>query len=213
MDPNDNLTEAERSALDEARKLLGDNLTTFLLSGVGESTIVHRRLFTAQCNLSHGRQLTYQLEMINDSAQGLPIGQDPLVLAALLDLLWERQPLDSTILVRHSDIMEKLRWPQEAESQRLINGALERYLMTAYCLIDPTFAEEEPLCGRFSGIRRLLIGYETTSILHPVKRTEQPRLTRVQFWPALIHDVISKRKYFLGLDFQSLKEVVSTDLP
>jgi hypothetical protein len=206
MDPNDDLTQAERNALDEARKLLGDNLTTFLLSGLSEPTIEHRRVFTARSSPSHGPKLTYQLEIINDSPQGLPIGRDPLVLAALLDLLWERQPLDSTILVRHSDIMEKLQWPQEAESQSLINGALERYLLTAYCLIDPTFAEEEPLCGRYNSIRRLLIGYETTSILHPVKRTEQPRLTRVQFWPALRHDVISERKYFLGLEFQGLKE-------
>lgn len=72
---------------------------------------------------SHGDEVTYQLEMINDSELGLPIGRDPLVLAALLDLLWERQPLDSTILFREEDILGKLEWPHDAESQRLIKQA------------------------------------------------------------------------------------------
>jgi hypothetical protein len=207
MDIKDDFTDAERSTLNEAFKLLGDNLAHFLFSGLGESGISHRRAFTAQSIPSHGDEVIYQLEMINDSEQGLPLGRDPLVLAALLDLLWERQPLDSTILFRECDILEKLEWPHDAESQRLIKRALERYILTAYCLIDPHVSEEERLSGDYAVIGRLLIGYETTAILRPQNKTGQPRSVKAEFWPALIHDVISGRKYFLGIEFQSLGKI------
>jgi hypothetical protein len=207
MDSSSSLTGVERNALEEGRKLLGDNLTAFLLSGLGETDIAHHRSFTAQSIPSHGEELTYQLDMINDSKQGLPVGRDPLVLASLLDLLWERQPLDSTILFHESDILEKLQWPQCDESSRSIKLALERYLLTAYCLINPTAAEDDCLGGRYASVGRLLIGYESTTILRSRKISNQPRAMRVQFLPALIHDVISERKYFLGIDFQGLANI------
>lgn len=37
--------------------------------------------------------------------------------------------------------------------------------------------------------------------------TRQPRFRRVQFLQSLIHDVISERKYFLGIEFQRLREM------
>jgi phosphodiesterase/alkaline phosphatase D-like protein len=87
MDSNDPLTQAEHNVLDEARKLLGDNLADFLFSGLGESRIVHHRSFTAKSMLGQADEITYHFEMINDSELGLPIGRDPLVLATLLDIL------------------------------------------------------------------------------------------------------------------------------
>ena len=39
MDPIGNLSIAERSTLNEARHLLGENLSYFLLSGLDESNI------------------------------------------------------------------------------------------------------------------------------------------------------------------------------
>jgi hypothetical protein len=214
MVPNFELTVAESESLAEARKLLGDNLANFLLSGIGESGIAHRRHFTAQCKPSHGDEITYQLELINDSELGLPIAREPLVLAALLDFLWERQPLNSTILFRQSDILEKLEWNDDAESQSLIKRALERYVFTAYCLVDPTSTEEESLSSGFVSIGRLLTGFEMASPLHPLKKRGQlkyaaaePLYACAHFLPGLIHDVISERKSFLGIDFQKLQFV------
>jgi hypothetical protein len=145
--------------------------------------------------------------MINDSELGLPIGRDPLVLAALLDLLWERQPLDSRILFKDSHILQKLEWPLRIDSHALIKQALERYFLTAYCLVDPTPEEGMCLLGYYAGLRRLLIGYETSSVMHPVKRETNQGLTKVQFLPEFFYDVLSERKYFLGIEFQGLKEI------
>ena len=214
MIPNFELSTAEGKAVAGVRQLLGSNLADFLLSGLGESAIVHHRMFTAWSIHSHSDEIAYQLEMINDSEQGVPIGRDPLVLAALLDLLREQQPLDSSILFRESDILDKLQWDNNAEAQSLIRRALERYVLTAYCLIDPTVAEEERPLGRYTSIGRLLIGYEMAALQRPSDRvghlrfaTRQPGFRRAQFLPALIHDVISERKDFLGIDFQQLREI------
>jgi hypothetical protein len=145
--------------------------------------------------------------MINNSELGLPIGRDPLVMASLLDPLWERQPLDSTFIFREGDILEKLEWPRNTESRTLIKRALERYVLTAYCLIDQAITEEDNRGRSYLSIGRLLVGYENTVTLLPQKRTNQPESTRVQFLPGLIHDVISERKYFMGIEFQKLHKI------
>lgn len=208
MDSNFNLTDTEHSTLETARHLLGDNLSDFLLCGLGEAQITHRRAFSAQTISLHVDARAYQLEIVSESQQGLPIGRDPLVLAALLNMLCERQPLDSTILFHESDLLQKLQWSHVAESRRLIKQALARYALTAYCLIDPIVPEDEHPGARYASIGRLLIGYETTATLLSRKQVEQPPSMRVQFLPALIHDVISERKFFLGIDFQALEGVI-----
>lgn len=207
MDAINYLTQAERSTLDQARKLLGDNLADFILSGFGETSPAHRRTFTANSTLTQSNEITYQLEMINDSEQGLPKGRDPLVLAVLLALLWERQPLHSTVLFREVDIIERLQWDSNAESKRLIKLGLERYFFTTYSLMDPAVSGEEGCCGRYASVGRLILGFENTVMLSSAKRTGQPRSMRVHFFPSLIHDVISQKKFFLGIDFQKLQKI------
>lgn len=180
MSSNFNSTEIEQQILNEARQLLGPNLANYLFSGLGETNVIRWRAFTAQSDSSYAEDISYRFEMRNESGQkGLPIGRDPLVLAALIGLLQERQPQDSRVTFKDRDILENLRWPLAPESLTLIRQPLERYFFTAYYLIDlllPTF-------------RRLLIGYETTSVLLPMKRTTQQRLTRVQFLPEFSHDI------------------------
>lgn len=212
INSNFNLTDTERSTFETVRQLLGDNLFDFLLSGLGETQITHRRAFTAQTISPHVDARDYQLEMVSESRQGLPIGRDPLVLAALLDLLCERQPLDSTILFSDSDLLRKLQWSDTIDAKSLVKQALAKYALTAYCLIDSTTTIDEYSYVRYSSIGRLLIGYETTATLLSRKTIEQAPLMRVQFLPALIHDVISERKSFIGIEFQRLGKMVRATL-
>ncbi|HEX8177791.1 MAG TPA: hypothetical protein VF543_22070 [Pyrinomonadaceae bacterium] len=207
MNSNNNLTDTERSILDEVRKLLGSNLVSFLLSGLGGTEIIHRRRFAAHGIPSQEDEITYRLEMISDSEQGLPIGYDPLVLAALLDILWERQPLNGKVTFRDSDICEKLDWPQEPESHTLIKQSIERYVATSYFLIDPTIPERRSKNTLHASFRRLIIGYETDAVLLPLKRTTSQRFIKVQFLPELIYDLISDKKLFLGLNFTELNSL------
>ncbi|MGA9996903.1 MAG: hypothetical protein WBP93_15905 [Pyrinomonadaceae bacterium] len=210
MTPNNRLTQGEQRAFESARQLLGDNLANFLLSGLGETEIIHYRAFTAQSNFSPTENIIYRFQIINESKQGLPSGNDPLVLATLLDLLWERQPLNRKIMFRERDILEKLQWPLTPETEMLVNQSIWRYFSTAYYLIDPTAGGKRRSYSLYASSQRLLIGYETEAILLPLKRTADQRFIKVQFSPDFIHDVISEKKHFLGIDFHGLLGIRET---
>jgi len=208
MSSNFNPTEIEQKILNEVRQMLGSNLADYLLSGLGETNTVHCRAFTALSASSQAERITYRFEMRSESGRnGLPAGRDPLVLAALIYMLWERQPLDTRITFKDSDILEKLQWPLTPDSRTLIRQALERYFLTAYYLIDPGISENEPTNGQYASFKRLVIGYETTSVLFPVKRTTEQKMIRVQFLPGFSYDTLSESKRFLGIDFQGLREM------
>jgi hypothetical protein len=197
----------ERKILSEARQLLGPNLADYLLSGLGETDITLCRAFTSQSTAPDAEKVTYQFEMINESEQGLPIGRDPLVLAVLLNMLRERQPMDDKVTFRVSDILESLQWSQTTASQLLIKQSIEKYTLTAYCLVDPTVSEDERSMNLNAGFKRLIIGYETSSKLLHVKRTDQQSLITVQFPGAFLYSVWRERKQFLGIEFQTLREM------
>jgi hypothetical protein len=200
---NNNLTKAERSVLDEGHKLLGDNLSYFLFSGLGETSITHRRAFTARSVPEPSNEITSQFEMINDSSLGLPMSCDPLVMAHLLDLLHKDMRMDDTVDFNVNDILKTLGWAQTAESQQLIKQAVERFASTIYCLIDPA-ASGEQYRSRF---QRLLIRYETISKPLSGEESVQQLLMSVQFLPAFIYHIYTQRKSFLGIDFQQLREM------
>jgi hypothetical protein len=207
MNPDFKLTETEQKVLTETRHLFGSNLADYLHSGLGEANITHCRAFTAQLTSPQGEDVTYRFEVRNDSARGLPSGREPLVMAVLLNLFRERQPMDDSVTFRPSDVLEKLGWPQTTDTQLLIKQALEKYVSTAYCLVDPTVSEDKRGSGLYAVFMRLLVGYETTSKLLPQKRTDQQRFIKVEFKFALQNATIGQRKHFLGIEFQNLQEM------
>jgi hypothetical protein len=198
------LTPVEQETIEFARQILGSNLADFLLAGLGETKIIHYRVFTAQCIPSSSVVVTYEFETINESQQGLPIDRDPLVFAVLLNLLWERKSLDGKLFFRYRDILKKLQWPPTTEYQMMIQRAIERYFLTAYYLIDPTIPLEERLCERYAGFGRLMIGYEPPLLLLPEKKNALHRLTNVRLFPEFIQDIASEKKRFLGLNFEKM---------
>jgi hypothetical protein len=210
MRPNYKLSEAEHRSLDSARRLLGPNLSDYLLSGLGDTNITHCRAFTAQSTASGDEDVAYRFEIINESPQGLPRGRDPLVLAVLLNLLRERRPTDDKVTFRVSVILETLQWPRTTGSYLLVKQALEKYALTAYCLVDPSVTEDERQMNLYAGFKRLIIGYKTTSKLIHMKRPDQQRFIQVQFWEGFLDGIKAKRKPFLGVEFQMLLEMRET---
>jgi hypothetical protein len=205
------LSEAERDTLGRARRLLGDNLADFLLSGLGETDTARRRTF-AVCGVSpRADSFAYRFEAVGNTELGLTFGRETLVLAALLELLLERQPGDGKVNFREGEVLERLGWPAADDSARVIKQSLGKYLATAYYLIDETLPREERLYGRYAGFRRLIISYETNSTVRPLHRVNPPRMTGVQFLPEFINDVSSLRKYFLGVEFQNLGGIRRVD--
>jgi hypothetical protein len=207
MNPDFKLTEIEQKVLTETRHLFGSNLVDYLLSGLGESKMTHCRAFTAQLTSPQGEDVTYRFEIRNESSQGLPMGREPLVMAVLLNLFRERQPMDDAVTFRASDILEKLDWPQTTEIQLMIKQAIEKYVSTAYCLVDPTVSEDERSSSLYAVFMRLLVGYQTTSKLLPQKRTDMQRFIKVGFTFSFLNAIMGQRKQFLGIEFQNLQEM------
>jgi hypothetical protein len=207
MSPDFKLTETEQKVLTKVRHLFGSNLADYLLAGLGEANIMHCRAFTAHLDSPQGEDVTYRLEIRNESSQGLPMGREPLVMAVLLNLFRERQPMDDSVTFRPGDVLEKLEWTQTTETQLLIKQAVEKYVSTAYCLVDPTVSEDEQSSSLYAVFMRLLVGYETTSKLLPQTRTDAQRFIKVGFKFALQNATMGQRKHFLGIEFQNLKEL------
>jgi hypothetical protein len=207
MNLNAKLTDTEHRVLDNARRLLGDNLASFLLSGLGDSDITYCRAFTAQGSAPDSEKVTYSFEMRNDSAQGLASGRDPLVLAVLLLFFVEQWLMDDSARFTMSDVLERLQWSQTTESQLLITQAIEKYVSTAYCLIDSTGSEEERSSSLHPRLKRLVIDYDTTVELPAVRGRDAQRQIRVQFPQSFVSAIKIARKRFLGIEFQSLREM------
>jgi len=197
-------TESESDLLDTARRVLGVNLSMFLLSGLGEPHHA-RRPYTARSVRAHGPGLTFQLEAVSETEKGLPGWRDPLVMAALLHLLWTGEKGRDEVVFRDEELLERLSWPVTPESRTSIEGAVERYYCTAY---RRTSTEPMGAGGgerRSSQVQKLVPGYETTLELLSGPPKETRKSTVVQFMPKLVEEVTGAEKYFLGIDFERLR--------
>lgn len=199
-----NTTEDERELLDSARRVLGGNLSEFLLCGLNELHHTRRR-FAAHSIRAHGPGLTHQLEVIGESDAGLPGGRDPLVMAALLHLLWTGERGRDEIIFRDEVVLERLGWADTRESRLDIEAAVERYYNTAY----HRTSRESLGAGKgervSSQVQKLVTGYDMTVELREGPPKEVRKSTILHFTTKLIEEVTGAEKYFLGIDFERLQ--------
>lgn len=206
-------TEAEREVLDSARRLLGDNLGDYLLSGLGEDKIIHRRVFTASGSSSSDEGVAYRFEVISESPEGLAIGREPLVLSVLLSMFREQWSMDDTVVFNTSEVIEWLGWPQSKESELLVKQAIDKYLKTAYCLIEPRSSEAEGTNLFHPYFERLLISYWMRPRMLLRELSGLRRHVGLKLPPGFINAIGPARKHFLGIEFNNLRELreISTE--
>jgi hypothetical protein len=197
-------TGAEHDLLDTARRVLGGNLFEFLLSGLGEPHQPRRR-YTAKSIREHGPGLTYQLEAVAETKEGLPGGRDPVVMAALLHLLLTGGKGRDEVVYKDEELLGVLSWPDTRESRRSMNMSIERYYDAAYHRTG-----REPLGpGRgemvSAQVQKLVIGYDTTEEWEVGTPRGKRKSTILHFTTKLVEEVTGSGKYFLGIDFERLK--------
>ena len=194
-------TETESDLLDTARQVLGDSLYGFLLSGLG-GPHDRRRHYTARSIKEHGPGLVYHLEAIAESEKGLPGERDPLVMAALLHLLWTGGRGQDEIVFREEELLGILSWPDTGESRLAVEAAVDRYFNTGYHRTS-----REPLGdGRgemiSSQVQKLITGIDTTLELREGPPKKVRKSTILHFTTKLVEEVTGVEKYFLGIDFE-----------
>lgn len=199
-------TGAEYDLLDFTRRVLGGNLSAFVLCGLGEPHH-SRRQYNAQSIRANGPGSIHQLEVVSESNYGLPGGRDPLVMAALLHLLWTGEKGSDEVVFRDEDLLRILSWPDTRESQIAVEGAVERYYNAAY------YRTNRKLLGLGKGelissqVQKLVTGYDTTLEVRKGPPREVRKSMILHFTAKLVEEVSGKGKYFLGIDFERLKDL------
>jgi hypothetical protein len=197
-------TENERELLDSVRRVLGGNLSQFLLCGLGEPHHPRRR-FAGHSMEVHGPRLTHQLEVVGESDSGLPGSRDPLVMATLLHLLWTGERGRDEVVFRDEVVLEKLGWDDTREARLGVGLAVERYYNCAYHRTRRESLGEGRGKRLSSQVQKLVTGYDTTMELREGSPKEVLRSTVVHFTTKLVEDVTGAEKYFLGINFERLR--------
>lgn len=197
------ITEAEQELLDYARWILGDNLAEFLLSGSKDAS-QPRRSYTVQSGDRHGKIREYKLDIISENGRGIPAGRDPLVLAAVLHLMWTRRAYLDEVAFRDEVLLERLGWADSPESHLAIEAAVERYYSTSYRLqrAEPRGSGEMEV--RYSQVQQLVAGYDTTDEWSNETSSMERKSTVIYFAAGFVEGVSTEQKYFLGIDFERL---------
>ncbi len=197
-------TEAEHDLLDTARRVLGDNLFQFLFSGLGESHHPRRR-FIATSVREHGPGTVHQLEAVGESEKGLPGGRNPLVMAALLHLLWTGGRGRDEVVFRDEELLGILSWPDTRETRLSITESVERYFNTGYHRTSRESLGEGRGEMVSSQVQKLITGIDTTLELREGPPKKVLKSTILHFTTKLVEEVTGEGKYFLGINFERLR--------
>ena len=197
-------TDDERELLDSARRVLGVNLSEFILCGLGEPNHPRRR-FTATSMRTGRPGGAYQLEVVSESDAGLPGDREPLVMAALLHLLWTGGKGRDEVIFRDEELLEILSWPDNRESRSAVESAVERYYCAAYRRNSRESLGEGQGESVSSQVQKLVTGYDTTLGLREGPPKQVLKSTILYFTTKLIEEVTGPEKYFLGVDFERLR--------
>lgn len=197
-------TDDEEELLDTARRVLGGNLSEFMLCGLG-GPYHPRRRFTATSVRTRRPGGAYQLEVVSESDDGLPGGREPLVMAALLHLLWTGGKGRDEVIFRDEELLEILSWPDTPESRSVVESAVKRYYCTAYRRTSRESLREAQGELVSSQVQKLVTGYDTTLVSREGPPREARKSTVLHFTTKLIEEVTGPEKYFLGIDFERLQ--------
>jgi hypothetical protein len=198
-------TETEQAVLEFARRQLGANLASLLLAGLGEPSVPNHRRFDVQTRGASGPPTVYQLEVISEDGRGVPAGRHPMVLAGILHMLFIDRTSRDEVVFSDKALLTKLGWEDTVEARRTIAAAIKRYYTTAYYLGRTEVRGAEQVKVRYSRVQKLVSGYDTTSQYAGDPPVEAYKSTVIYFGMSFFEEVSGEEKYFLGIDFESLR--------
>jgi len=131
------LSGPERLLLEFALDRFGEPLTRFLLSGLGEDSVVPEWIFTVTFSDGQGvrysREVRVRADDRPDIVPRVPRHREPLVVLALLWLLLVNPKLSSfTLTYDYEEALGVLGWEDTQESRLRIDEAVKRYSALYY---------------------------------------------------------------------------------
>lgn len=131
------LSEGERLVLAFAFDTFGEQLSRFILAGLGaEATVPRWQFAVAYSDRPRGTD-DFRVDVITheplDGSSRLPRRRDPLALIALLRLLPpDREGLPPCLLYDRKDVLQLLGWDDSEETRREVDNAIGRYCSLTY---------------------------------------------------------------------------------
>jgi hypothetical protein len=212
------LSSAEQNLVSFAREEFGESLTRFLLTGLGEVPTAQRWHFTITFTDNEGIEQERRLEAITyeptDGQSFLPRGRDPLVLVALLRLLFESsQQSEVSLFYSRHDVLRLLGREGVEEMEGEINEAVRRYAL----LMFRWEMRRGELAGKklsfYTAREQVISGYSNVSELDGEERADgqvEEEPNEITFNQYFIEGL--KRRSLFGVDWDRASELALTDV-
>lgn len=175
----------------------GDHLGTLLLAGLGGPAGAGKRSLIVIVAEARGSRRVRFLEVIADGGE-LPHGDDPLVLAALLNLLTGRGTA-SRLVFTLNELLAALGRVESAEEVRAIEGALARYYRTSYAEVRERLHPLLPKQLEVAAEQRLVDGYFLEDVSPRRGEGAGPLHSVVDFNPQFLNQL--NRRTLFGIDW------------
>ena len=179
------------------REEFGEHLSTLLLAGYRQGEGARKRSLIVMLAEANGGRRVRFLEMTGDG-RDLPHGDDPLVLAALFNLLTGRGAA-SRLIFTLTELLTVLGWNESAEAVRTVEGALSRYYRTSYAEVRE---RKHPLLPKQLGVvaeQHLIDGYFLEDVSPGRGERAGPLHSIVDFNPQFLDQL--NRRILFGIDW------------
>lgn len=140
-----------------------------------------------------------------------PYGDDPLVLAALLKLLFTRPSISHHLEFELREVLAELRWPEDADTRRKVETAITSYVRLLYDKQVDARAERRTLAVEGGGYYHLLTAYVRGAKPDSTDDSLSGTLSGVDFDPIFIEALRQGQVYFAGINFGALNRINGED--
>lgn len=201
-------TEAERHLLTFMREAFGEGLSSLLLSGHCEKVSARSRRFVVKLPKESGRSRQRYLRIAATHNSFLPSGHDPLVLSALMKMLFlDEGPGARSVSYTYETILTLLGWPNCIKAGLSVDRAVARYFNLYYQPVETLSELARIRSVRFVRQERLISEYGFSG----EKRTNGRPSSGVCNWVVFNSHFVEqlKRKSLFEIDWAHVRSLVA----
>lgn len=208
------LSRPERRLLKFALDTFGEQLSRFLLSGLGEEeqgrTWMFTVTFTDSAGMSRSRELRIEADDLPDTMTLLPRRREPLVMLALLHLMLARQPFSSSLFYEQEEVLELLEWEDTPDSRRSVDEAVGRYVDLSYRWSLGAEELAEKKLSHHRGWARFVTGCGYREVEEGAGGRMRRVSNRVEFADEFVGELMSRSVF--GVDWDQIISLERTSL-
>lgn len=206
-----NRASGESRLIKEAQETFGTHLVSFLLAGYHEFDVINARCFEV---LTERRSLKTRnlIKIGTGDASGLPQGEEPLVLLALLKLLVSGSDLveGSKVVTPTEEICSVLEWNISNRTGAIINRAIWKYFRAWYLLAHDNKYSFPDMTGFNANISRLIVACAFSNQSGIEDSFEDVGYIQVEFYREIVEEL--RAASLLGMDWKRVTSLESLQM-